>query len=375
MCKIMRNEKITNNPNLRGGRSILWPRPQIGHPSVERAWIYRPEHEWFYSHHPYITFFKGKWMAIWSNGRIGEDYPGQRVLVAKSDDGKTWSAPCPLMTPPLDASGNETVLYAAGFHEYDGVLAAYVGMHEDGYVNTTVFALTTGDGVTWSAPKNLHVPVVPNHGPEKTASGRLIIAGGVAFPYTDDPAGLHGWTMTGIYRPEILTTKDDPAEWTAVRAKKNWPTTLCEGSFYQTDDGVLHMLLRSIGNDGLRLWMWLTESSDNGMTWSAPVETAFSNIDAKFHCGRLPDGRFYIVSNPIEGNRTPLVLSLSRDGYVFNERCILGEEHYEMRDRAGRSKEGEYGYPHTMIHEGYLYVIISRQKEAVEVLRVVLSDF
>ena len=38
--------------------------------------------------------------------------------------------------------------------------------------------------------------------------------------------------------------------------------------------------------------------------------------------------------------------------------------------RKGKSKGGEYGYPHTLIHDGLLYVIVSRQKEGVEVLRV-----
>ena len=27
-------------------------------PPVERAWVYRPEPAWFYSHHPSLTFFK-----------------------------------------------------------------------------------------------------------------------------------------------------------------------------------------------------------------------------------------------------------------------------------------------------------------------------
>jgi hypothetical protein len=34
------------------------------------------------------------------------------------------------------------------------------------------------------------VPVNPNHGPQATASGRLIICGNISFPYTDDPAWL-----------------------------------------------------------------------------------------------------------------------------------------------------------------------------------------
>ncbi|MBI5829690.1 MAG: glycosyl hydrolase family 32, partial [Chloroflexi bacterium] len=56
----------------------------------------------------------------------------------------------------------------------------------------------------------------------------------------------------------------------------------------------------------------------------------------------------------------------------FNQHFILGDTHYERR-KAGAAKGGEYGYPHSLIHAGHLCVIVSRQKEAVEVLRVALS--
>jgi predicted neuraminidase len=157
-----------------------------------------------------------------------------------------------------------------------------------------------------------------------------------------------------------------------VAKKQGWNTGLCEGSFYQTDDGVLHMLLRNAAKQNTRR-LWLTESRDDGATWSEPVETNFSDTNSKFHCGRLPDGRFYVVSNPIGGGRTPLVLSLSRDGMKFDQHFVLGDTHYERRC-AGQHKGGEYGYPHTLIHDGFLYTIVSRQKEAVEVLRVALAE-
>jgi acetylornithine deacetylase/succinyl-diaminopimelate desuccinylase-like protein len=50
------------------------------------------------------------------------------------------------------------------------------------------------------------VPVNPNHGPQRIASGRLILAGNISFPYTDDPTGLAGWRMTGIYLQELAAT-------------------------------------------------------------------------------------------------------------------------------------------------------------------------
>jgi hypothetical protein len=166
--------------------------------------------------------------------------------------------------------------------------------------------------------------------------------------------------------------KDDPSSFWKVASRQGWPAALCEGSFYQTDDGVLHMLLRNTGRQFAHR-LWLTESRDNGGTWSEPVVTDFSDCDAKFHFGRLPDGRFYYVGNPLAGSRTPLVLSLSRDGVHFDRHYILGDTHYERR-RRGWAKGGEYGYPHSMIHDGQLYVIVSRQKEAVEVLRVALAE-
>jgi hypothetical protein len=87
----------------------------------------------------------------------------------------------------------------------------------------------------------------------------------------------------------------------------------------------------------------------------------------------LPDGRFYYVGNPVGGGRLPLALSLSKDGVNFDQHFILGETRYEKR-RPGAAKGGEYGYPHTLIHEGRIYCIVSRQKEAVEVLRVALDE-
>ena len=41
--------------------------------------LYQPDREWTYSHHASITFHKGRFYAIWSNGYEHEDYPGQRV--------------------------------------------------------------------------------------------------------------------------------------------------------------------------------------------------------------------------------------------------------------------------------------------------------
>ena len=40
------------------------------HLKTERQMIYSPEKTWLYNHHPSIIEFKGKLIAIWSNGLI-----------------------------------------------------------------------------------------------------------------------------------------------------------------------------------------------------------------------------------------------------------------------------------------------------------------
>ena len=69
-------------------------------------------------------------------------------------------------------------------------------------------------------------------------------------------------------------------------------------------------------------------------------------------------------------NRSPLVLSLSDDGACFKRHWILGDDEHVMKREGLHKGGGQYGYPHTMLSEGYLYVIISRRKEAVQILRL-----
>ena len=57
-----------------------------------------------------------------------------------------------------------------------------------------------------------------------------------------------------------------------------------------------------------------------------------------------------------------------------NGKCqIIADEHYE-RKKEGLAKDGEYGYPHTMVHDGHLCIISSRKKEAIEAIRIRLED-
>ncbi len=344
--------------------------PGLPRLKTERFMIYKPaDGQWMYAHHPSVIHFKNLFITIWSNGRKDEDAPGQRVVFSTSRDFSHWSAPAPLATPSIYSGDTLNVLTAAGFHQYGDTLIAYYGEYSPHKANTHLWAKWSTDGLHWSGATDMHVPVNPNHGPQATLSGRLIISGNFTFPYTDDPAGLSGWTMSSFYA-DSLYKEDNPATFYQPAAAMHLPP-LCEGSFYQTDDRVLHMLLRVTGK-GWKGRLWLTESGDNGESWSPPAETRFTDNDSKFHFGRLPDGRFYYAGIPDTLHhyaRTPLVAATSQDGYFFDKQYIVADEPYTLQQE-GLWKGGQYGYPHTMVYKGYLYIIISRQKEAVEIIRL-----
>ncbi len=339
---------------------------------IERSMIFTPDSSWLYSHHPSIISFKGKLFAIWSNGLKDEDSPGQRVVYAVSADFKHWSVP-KVLTTPSKTNDTLNVLTAAGWYQHNGTLVAYFGEYTRHRTQTKLWAKTTTDGIHWSGPVDLHIPLIPNHGPQRLNSGRLLISGNFTFPYTDNQKGISGWKMSSFYAPDLYT-QDNSATFYAP-ADKNGLPPLCEGSFFQTPDNTIHMLLRVTGK-GWKGRLWLIESKDNAQSWSKPTETGFTDNDSKFHFGHLPDGRIYYVGIPDtlhHYDRNPLILSLSSDGRSFDKNYIISDELYHLK-KEGLWKGGQYGYPHTLIQDGYMYIIISRQKESVEVLRFKLNQ-
>lgn len=330
--------------------------------------VYTPSVGWGYAHHPHIAFFKGRFYATFSQGRENEDDCGQRIMLAVSDDGLEWSEPVPLVDS-VQGKGSQLVLVNAGLYTDGERLVAYYGSYEyredtlrgpnlrpleDAHrIDYAMHYVLTGDGDTWQEPVDMDIPFGCNYGPMPLQSGRLLMCGGTTYPYTDDPAGLSGY-RTGTIDGES--------------AKRRGASTITEGSFFQTDDGVIHMMLRSNTD-----YLWCAESRDNGETWSDAYPTNFTDCWSKFQFGRLPDGRFFYVGSPIpKSGRKPLMLCLSDNGTDFSRQYILRNEPYQQQIE-GLYKDGVYGYPSVAITEDAMYVIYSKHKEAIEVTKIALS--
>ena len=349
-----------------------------------------------YSHHPQIVMFRGQLYATWSNGIVGEDNPGQKMLLSVSKNkGDTWSRPTVLVSPDPGEVAYEVVT-SEGLRVYQDKLIAYCGVYEyteqpplsgnpperphtgkamipEGatwHQNTrTQIRMSQDGGNSWSPAKTIIKGLVPNLSPSATASDRLIIPGNISYPYTDDPAGVSGWKRVGLPRlPEGYV--DDPEGFHKVCRARGDSTKYCEGSFFQTDDGVIHMMLRT---STYRLAV--TESHDNGETWSEPRMTQYTDCRSRFQFGRLPDGRYFGLSCPKpRSGRTPLILAASEDGVVFDRHYVLGKEAAGKPRMRGSHKGGQYGYPYMHIAGKTAYVIYSVRKEDIRLCRFPLSE-
>ena len=362
-------------------------------PTEEVVIFHGHEGHW-YNHHHQLASLNGRLYATWSCADVHEDSPGQRMMISTSDDnGRTWSSAVPLVDRRPGEHG-EAVITSAGIHVHEGRMVAYYGhydytriAHRLLYEQTTglngkadishVWHQNTFEGVlvsddageTWEDAGRIE-KFASYIQPHRLKSGRLILPGQMWFPWTDDPYGIEGWTIAGIPRLPDDYVDDSQGFWFAKEARRD-DHVCCEGSCFQTDDGVVHMMIRTEIDQ-----LAVTESHDNGQTYSEPMLTDYSDCHCRFHFGRLPDGRYFGVSCPDPGSyRTPMVVATSDDGVRFDRHYIIGNEPDRHPRLKGIQKFGRYGYPNYHIMGEDIYFIYSIAKEDIALMRVPLNAF
>jgi hypothetical protein len=304
---------------------------------------------------------------MWQSSSDNEDAPETWVAYSRSQDGKSWIAPMTLVP-----SWDQGYRSSGGWWINGDTLVAYVNVWPSSVTprgGYTEYA-TSEDGLNWSALKR--PPMAdgsPLNGifeqdPHSLPDGRIIGAahfqpGLLVSPiYTDDPSGVRGWTkgrLTNLSYTGNTTREMEP-------------------SWFRRADGAAIMVFRDQNSTFRRL---ASISLDRGVTWSAPVATDMPDSRSKQSAGNLPDGTAFQVGNPVDtALRIPLVVSLSRDGQVFDKAFILrkGGSDLQARRYTGTSKTLGYSYPKSMVGQGFLYVSYATNKEDIEYTRVPLSS-
>ena len=337
-------------------------------PGRETVTIFAPDgNENAYNHGVVLHPFKDKLYAQWQTSKTDEDGPDTHVVYSVSDDGLVWSTP-QILAPSRD----NAIITSGGWWSNETQLVAFLNVwpsftYEDrtGYAEYT----SSDDGINWSEQPHLtdingqNLGGIIEQDIRSLSNGHLVTAfhtspGLHLKPfYTQDPMGVSGWQM-GDY--QNLPTED------AVSRE-------IEPSFYENSNGGLVMLMRDQKSTFKTL---ASESKDNSRTWSTPELFDFPDSRSKQSAGNLPSGTIYRVNNPRPNKeRWPLIVSLSKDGYVFDRAFVLrSKSEMQPLRQEGKYKRPSYSYPKSTIWKDHLYLGYATNKEDIELTRIPIAE-
>jgi len=334
----------------------------------------------YYNHHPHVVHYNGRFFVAWSNHPVDEDGGGQRVLMSLSRNGVRWSVPVALF-PRLPAeNGGGLVLTANGWLVLGRTLYAIADVHDD---------------IGWSDNDGLVVSKQQSPGYHRSARraigrlGRKVSADGtMGAPFwvarldqatqvckscrlqpalaaevgaaLRQPLNRPAWDLTEANRHGLWIDR--------YPAKAGDGHRLAEPTTYRGSNGLLVRLLRDL--DGSN-FIYASVSSDRGGTWSTPKRTTLPDSPSRSFAGSLPDGRVFLIGNPVKGRRDPLVIRLSRDGAVFGRAMVIRRDSPPMR-RRGRYKGSGFQYPSAVVAKDALWIVYSVNKEDIEISGVPL---
>lgn len=307
--------------------------------------------------------FKGKLYAQWQSSAKDEDSPDTHVMYAVSEDGTHWSAPKVLTEP------GRAMTTSGGWWTDGKTLTAYINIWKaDWRAGGSVEYRSSSDGVQWSKARPVTgadgkpIAGVIEQDTHALPDGRGVTAfhlqpGLIVTPaYTDDAKAAAGWHLRALPGLKIA----DAA------------STAIEPSWFRRADGCLVMVFRDQENSFRQL---ASESCDRGKTWTAPALTTMPDARQKQSAGNLPDGTAFLVHAP-SGNklRSPLAVSLSKDGRIFDRAFLLTAGPPPEPRYLGLYKRAGYHYPKSTVWNGALWVGYANAKEEVVVLRVPLES-
>ena len=353
---------------------------------MERNSVYKTtEEKGVYNHHSALTKWKGKYWFAWSNGFINEEFPGQRTLLACSEDARVWSEPAVIADGDKEKGmlrnlgglyPTENKLYALIQEKWDLVHAVNPDMsaHDNTKCSFRFDLHETEDGISWKITSKDHLGVMwAMEPPRLTKEGRLMCP---ASTHELKPAVLLWPGIDPAQKPEIIPIPYH-GKFEAV-----FPFSgLDLDRYYEGHDEGMFLYGEAswFYDEYNRIWLWerdesgsgvlgVTISEDHGHTWTEIIRSNFPDSMSRIAAGRLSDGRRFLVGNSTYQymDRNFFSISLSDDGIKFNRMLRLIPETTHQRF-PGHLKVHGYQYPSCLVEENRLLIGYSVNKEDIEV--------
>lgn len=276
-----------------------------------------------------------------------------------------WSAPMQL------ANGVESNWNPVLFYRQDGTLLLFYKEGQQIASWRTFVRESTDDGQSWSEPRELVAgdtsggrgPV--RNKPIRLTSGRIVAGGSTehglwqAFADLSDDDGRTWRKSSPVvikdlhYQQGERTAESD----IAVSAQSFYGRGVIQPSLWQSEDGAVHMLLRS--SEG---FIYRADSEDEGETWSEAYPITMPNNNSGLDLVRLAAGKLLLVCNPVAANwgmRSPLSLFASEDdGYTWCKLCDL------------ETGKGEFSYPAIIAAGEEVYVSYTYDRKNIAVVHL-----
>lgn len=308
--------------------------------------------------HGYLHFYDGKFWAMWSDGPGVEDRVGQRVAYSTSEDGLNWEEK-KFITDYPDNSGPDSPYYntrsvegmryiSRGFWEKDGELLALLTLDEAGpFFGDSLQLLAyrwDNNSEQWIEKGLVYENAINNFEPKLLPNGEwMMTRRDSKFNVSFLIGGINSfddWVSYPVLNLEGKQVNFDEPDWEVL------------------PDGNLVALFRDRKREG---YIYRGFSTDNGRSWSEPVQSNYPDATSKFVNLRLSDGRYVFISNSNPEKRDPLTLAISHDGLTYDQLFYLV---------GGRSVD----YPHVIEHDGYLYIQHTGAKRSIEILRIPIAE-
>jgi predicted neuraminidase len=278
-------------------------------------------------------------MAAWFGG-AGEGKPDVGIWASRKIDGR-WQTPVELVREPGAATYNPVL-----FRNAAGLLWLYYKFGHSPDTWTAGRLYSRDDGATWSRPEHLPAGL---YGPIR------------AKPLLLDDGTIVSGSSVESYRSWsawIERSTDGGFTWT-----RHGPITV-PGEDSGKTHGIIQPVVVAMGAKHLRFYarstatigrICVSDSMDNGVTWTPAHPIDLPNPNAGIDVVRLRDGRFVMIYNHTRQGRTPLNLAVSDDGDHWKPLAVLEDA------------PGEYSYP-AMVQgaDGSLHITYTFQRKLIK---------
>jgi hypothetical protein len=378
-----------------------------------------------YNHASMLHYHNGVITVTWKNGEEGpkEDAAGQRVLVTQSaDGGASWTPPA-LLFAPMNTSALPAALFAGPFAVLNGNLYAsaspgIVVAGSDAAAQGAQFCLYP-DGLD---PRNAGppgqkqpegvlmlrrvLPALGAYGPPFWVAGGApagfapagAAAGVLALNETDaqtqlDVSALLSSATDGSV-PCDSSGGTEKCEACARGCQPYFPLPLADRISNERTHWTVPASNAAFGGADVLLYrggsgFFYASSRLRGTAagdWAPVALSGVPNDNSNLNAGTLPDGRVFLVHNPLLGKiRDPLTVAISDDGLDFSAvgvvlTCTEGIPGSGCGGRAGVGNNVGPSYPQALAvqapapaeHQGF-YVVATNNKEDVVITKLPFS--